>query len=50
MTRKLLLENDHIEGIRSYDVYRKNGGYRSVEKALKQMSPDDIVEEIWTSR
>ena len=46
MTRKLLLENDHIEGIRSYDVYRKNGGYRSVEKALKQMSPDDIVEEV----
>lgn len=46
MTRKLLLENDHIDGIRSYDVYRKNGGYRSVEKALKQMSPDDIVEEV----
>ncbi len=46
MTRKLLLENDHIEGIRSYDVYRKNGGYRSVEKALKQMSPNDIVEEV----
>ena len=46
MTRKLLLENDHIEGIRSYDVYRKNGGYRSVEKALKKMSPDDIVEEV----
>ena len=46
MTRKLLLENDHIEGIRYYDVYRKNGGYRSVEKALKQMSPEDIVEEV----
>jgi len=46
MTRKLLLEHDNIEGIRTYDVYRKNGGYRSVEKALKQMSPDDIVEEV----
>ena len=46
MTRKLLLENDHIEGIRTYDVYRKNGGYRSVEKALKTMSPDEIVEEV----
>ena len=46
MSRKLLLENDHIEGINTYDVYRKNGGYRSVEKALKSMSPDDIVEEV----
>lgn len=42
---KLLLENAHIEGIRYYDVYRKNGGYRSVEKALK-MTPDEIVEEV----
>lgn len=46
MSRKLLLENAHIEGINTYDVYRKNGGYRSVEKALKSMSPDDILEEV----
>jgi NADH-quinone oxidoreductase subunit F len=46
MARKLLLENVHIEGINSYDVYRKNGGYRSVEKALKTMSPEDVVEEV----
>ena len=42
---KLLLENAHIEGIRYYDAYRKNGGYRSVEKAFK-MTPDEIVEEV----
>ena len=42
---KLLLENAHIEGIRYYDTYRKHGGYRSVEKALK-MTPDEIVEEV----
>jgi NADH-quinone oxidoreductase subunit F len=46
MSRKLLLANDHIPGIQSYEVYRSNGGYRSVEKALKTMSPDDIVEEV----
>ncbi len=46
MARKLLLENAHIEGIHTYDVYRKNGGYRSVEKALKTMSPEDVVEEV----
>jgi NADH-quinone oxidoreductase subunit F len=45
MAIKLLLENDHIEGIRYYDTYRKNGGYRAAEKALK-MSPADIVEEV----
>jgi NADH-quinone oxidoreductase subunit F len=46
MSRKLLLQNDHIEGIQSYDVYRKNGGYQSVEKALKQMSPEAVLEEV----
>jgi NADH-quinone oxidoreductase subunit F len=45
MSVKLLLENDHIEGIRYYDTYRKNGGYRAAEKALK-MAPADIVEEV----
>lgn len=46
MGKKLLLNNDHIPGIRTYDVYRKNGGYASVEKALKTMTPDAIVEEV----
>jgi NADH:ubiquinone oxidoreductase subunit F (NADH-binding) len=46
MTRKLLLDKVQVEGIAGYDVYRKNGGYRSVEKALKTMSPDDVVEEV----
>src|SRR6266513_1223228 len=43
--KKLLLEKAHVEGIVTYDVYRREGGYRSVEKALK-MSPNDIVEEV----
>lgn len=42
---KLLLENDKIEGIRYYEAYRKNGGYRGVEKALKT-APEDVVEEV----
>ena len=45
MGRKLLLEKAHVENIRLYDVYRREGGYRSVEKALK-MAPNDIVEEV----
>ncbi|MBS1751798.1 MAG: NADH-quinone oxidoreductase subunit NuoF [Bacteroidetes bacterium] len=42
---KLLLDKAHIEGIRYFDVYRKNGGYTSVEKALK-MTPEAIVEDV----
>ncbi len=45
MSKKLLLDKAHVEGIRTYDVYRREGGYRSVEKALK-MTPADIVEEV----
>jgi NADH-quinone oxidoreductase subunit F len=45
MGRKLLLDKAHIEGIRNYDVYRRNGGYAAVEKAFK-MAPADIVEEV----
>ena len=45
MGRKLLLDKAHIEGIRNYDVYRREGGYRSVEKALKTMSPDQVIKK-----
>ena len=46
MGKKLLLDKAHIEGIRHYDVYRKNGGYTAVEKALKEMTPDAVTEEV----
>ena len=46
MARKLLLEHINVPGINTFDVYRSKGGYASVEKALKTMSPDDIVEEV----
>jgi NADH-quinone oxidoreductase subunit F len=46
MGRKLLLDKAHVENIRLYDVYRREGGYRSVEKALKSMSPDQVTEEV----
>lgn len=46
MGRKLLLEHIDVPGIETFDVYRKTGGYRSVEKALKTMSPEEVVEEV----
>jgi NADH-quinone oxidoreductase subunit F len=45
MSKKLLLDKANIEGIRTYDVYRREGGYRSLEKALT-MQPNAIVEEV----
>lgn len=45
MSKKILLKNINVPGIQGYEAYRANGGYASVEKALK-MKPDDIVEEV----
>ena len=44
-SKKILLANDKVEGIRFYEAYRKHGGYAAVEKAFK-MSPAEIVEEV----
>ncbi|ALW83903.1 NADH dehydrogenase [Hymenobacter sedentarius] len=46
MGRKLLTEHINVEGIDTFEVYRKHGGYRSVEKALKTMTPEEVVEEV----
>jgi NADH-quinone oxidoreductase subunit F len=43
---KLLLAKAHVEGIKNYDVYRREGGYQSIEKALKTMTPEAVVEEV----
>ena len=45
MALKLLLDKAHIAGIRGYNVWKANGGYQSVEKALR-MAPEAIVEEV----
>ena len=46
MSRKLLLEKAGVPGIRGYEVYRRENGYQSVEKALKQMTPDQVTDEV----
>jgi len=46
MALKILTEHINVPGIKTLEVYRQHGGYRSVEKALKTMSPDDVVEEV----
>jgi NADH-quinone oxidoreductase subunit F len=49
MSRKLLLKNDHIPGIAGLKTYKENGGYTAMEKALKTMSPEALLEEVKTS-
>lgn len=46
MSKKLLLTYDHIEGINTLEVYRKHDGYKALEKALKTMKPEEVVEEV----
>lgn len=46
MTKKLILEFDHIPGIQGMDVYRQHGGYATAERVLKTLSPDLVVEEV----
>ena len=48
MSKKLLLKDAHIEGIRYFETYRKQGGYTAAEKALK-MTPEEILEEVKVS-
>jgi hypothetical protein len=49
MATKILLEHVGVEGIRAIDTYLAHGGYRSVGKALKEMSSDQLVEEVKTA-
>jgi len=49
MGKKLLLEHDNVPGINTLSVYRQKGGYTALEKALKTMTPEAIVEEVKTS-
>src|SRR4028118_1235982 len=46
MAQKILLKNLEYPNVRSIDGYRQSGGYASMEKALKTMTPDEVVEEV----
>ena len=46
MPKQLLLQHINVPGIETFPVYRQHGGYASVEKALKSMTPDQIIAEV----
>jgi NADH-quinone oxidoreductase subunit F len=43
---RLLFRNIDEPGLASIDTYRKLGGYRSLEKAFKQMTPEEVLKEL----
>jgi len=43
---KILLNHIDVPGIQNLNTYRRLGGYSSVEKALKTMTPPDIIKEV----
>jgi len=46
VSRKILLEHIDKPEINTIDGYIRHGGYRSVEKALRTMSPDAVTDEV----
>jgi NADH-quinone oxidoreductase subunit F len=46
---RLLLANIDEPGLNTIDVYERLGGYRSMRKALLEMTPEDVLNELETS-
>jgi NADH-quinone oxidoreductase subunit F len=46
MDRQILLEHIAVPGIRTFEVYRKVGGYDSLRKALLEMTADTVASEV----
>jgi NADH-quinone oxidoreductase subunit F len=44
--RKILLEHIANPDLAGIEGYIKTGGYRSLEKALKQMTPDEVTDQV----
>lgn len=46
MFEKVLTRHIKLPESRKIDYYRKKGGYKSFEKVLKGMQPDEVIEEV----
>jgi NADH-quinone oxidoreductase subunit F len=46
MGRKVLIDKVNIPGIQKLDVYRQHGGYETLQKAIKQMTPTEVTDEV----
>jgi NADH-quinone oxidoreductase subunit F len=43
---RVLTRDINLEGFTGIDIYLYSGGYRALRKALREMKPDEIVEEV----
>jgi NADH-quinone oxidoreductase subunit F len=46
MEERILTRGFGVEDLFRIEVYRGQGGYRAVEKALKKMQPSEVIEEV----
>jgi NADH-quinone oxidoreductase subunit F len=46
MDRQILLEHIAVPGINTFEVFKKHGGYSSLGKVLKEMTPEMVVAEV----
>ncbi len=46
MANQILLKNIEVPDLADFKIYRRLGGYRSVEKALNTLNPDQVTEEV----
>ena len=46
MGRAILLDKANVPGIRTFGVYREHGGYKSVDKGLRDMTPVQVQQEV----
>ena len=47
--RRVLFENLDEPGLAGIDVYKRRGGYRALERAFREMEPDDLIAQIEAS-
>jgi NADH-quinone oxidoreductase subunit F len=45
----ILLRHRDVENIHKLDVYREHDGYAALEKAVKEMTPDEVITELRSS-
>jgi NADH-quinone oxidoreductase subunit F len=45
----ILLRHRDVENIHKLDVYRQHDGYAALEKAIKEMAPDEVINELRSS-
>jgi len=49
LSERILTRNVGVENSHTIDVYMASGGYKALEKALKTMTPDEVIEEVKSS-